>query len=369
MQRRSALSVLLSSLLYWAAAPFVTNCALAQTAEVPGGDERLRSFQPHIAVVLPLQSASFGRHADAVRLGVQTAANLQQDPSLPVIVYATTEDPPHILDTYERAVTAGARAVIGPLTRSGVSALAGSSEIRVPTLALNMPEIEAQLPRGMLYVFGLQIESEARQVALYALRQGGTSAFIVVGDAPLGRRIAQAFSEQWRNLKGEIAEQFVYSTEPAMLAKLHEQLASSGANTIFLSVDSARARFIRPYLGTRQTIYATSLVFTSNADSLEAYDLEGVRFLDMPWLLEPDNSAVIAYLRPEMKTTSLEMERLYALGIDAYRIVHAMLTQPDWNGSLDGVTGTIRLDGQQFVRELVPAQFAGGTVRALSVSR
>ncbi|HZP94023.1 MAG TPA: penicillin-binding protein activator [Burkholderiales bacterium] len=336
---------------------------------MPGNDDRVRLTQPHIAVVLPLQSASFGRHADAVRLGVQAAANLQQDPSLPVIVYATTEDPPHILDTYERALAAGARAVIGPLTRSGVSALAGSSEIRVPTLALNVPELDAQLPRGMLYVFGLQIESEARQVALYALRQGGTSAFIVVGDTPLGRRIAQAFSEEWRNRKGEIAEQFEYSTEPAMLAKLRERLTSSSANTVFLSVDSARARFIRPYLGTRQTIYATSLVFASNADALEAYDLEGVRFMDMPWLLEPDNPAVITYLRPELKTTGLEMERLYALGIDAYRIVHAMLTQPDWNGSLDGVTGTVRLEGQQFVRDLVPAEFAGGTVRAVSVSR
>ncbi|HWQ37124.1 MAG TPA: penicillin-binding protein activator [Burkholderiales bacterium] len=353
---------LLLALLYWASVPFAIQPAAAQ--EEPSRPDGVLLTQPHIAIILPLQSVSFGKHADSVRLGVFAAAGLQQD-ALPVVVYATTEEPARILDAYRRAISTGALAAIGPLTRNGVSSLASSGQVLVPTIALNAPETDIRLP-PQLYVFGLQIESEARQVARYALKQGGKSVFVVMRDAALDRRIAQAFTDEWRRLRGTIAEQFVYTTEVAALAKLRERLATTSADTIFLTVDAARARFARPYLGSRQSIYATSLVFASNADPLELYDLDGVRFLDMPWLLQPDHPAVMSYLRPEIQTRALDQERFYALGIDAYRIARALLDDPGWRGPLDGVTGTIALEaGQHFSRALVPAQFVGGTVRPL----
>jgi outer membrane PBP1 activator LpoA protein len=359
MQIRSGLWLLLVALLYWPVAPLAT----AQTEEQTPSDGAFLT-QPHIAIILPLQSASFGKHADSVRLGVFAASSLQQD-SPPLIVYATTEEPYRIVDAYQRAVSTGAIAVIGPLTRNGVSALAASGELPVPTIALNSPDMDIRMP-PTLYVFGLQIEAEARQLARFAIKQGGKAAFIVMRDSPLDRRIVQSFTEQWKKLKGEIVEQFQYTTDVATLAKLRERLAATRADTIFLSVDSARARFSRPYLGNKQTIYATSLVFASNAEQRELYDLESVRFLDIPWLLQPDHPAVISYLRPEIQSRALDHERFYALGIDAFRIVIALLADPQWRGPLDGVTGAIKLtEGQHFSRELVPAIFAGGTARAL----
>jgi outer membrane PBP1 activator LpoA protein len=339
----------------------------AQEESSRTGDERVFLTEPHAAVILPLQSNAFGRHADSVRLGVFAAAGLQPD-RLPVMVYATTEEPERILEAYERAVSGGASAVIGPLTRNGVSALAASARISVPTIALNVPDTDVRLP-PLMYVFGLQIESEARQVAKYAFEQGGRSVFIVTRDTALDRRIAQAFTEQWRTLKGKVAEQFVYTTEVATPARLRERLLATSADTIFLSLDAPRARFVRPYLGSKQTIYATSLVFTSNAGAMDLYDLEGVRFLDMPWLLQPDHPAVMSYLRTDVQGAALDQERFYALGIDAFRIALALLENPGWRGPLDGVTGTISLDsGQHFSRQLVPAQFAGGAARSLAAA-
>jgi outer membrane PBP1 activator LpoA protein len=360
MQIRSGLSLLLFALLYWAAGPFAT----AQSQEQTPSDGAFLT-QPHIAVILPLQSASFGKFADSVRLGVFAASSLQQD-SPPLIVYATTEEPYRILDAYQRAVSTGAIAVIGPLTRNGVSALASSGELPVPVIALNAPDIDVRLP-PQLYVFGLQIETEARQLARFAIKQGGKAAFIVMRDSALDRRIVQAFSDQWTKLKGEVVEQFQYTTDVGTLAKLRERLAATRADTIFLSVDSARARFSRPYLGSKQAIYATSLVFASNAEKRELYDLEGVRFLDIPWLLQPDHPAVMSYLRPDIQSRALDHERFYALGIDAFRIAVALLADPQWRGPLDGVTGTITLDeGRHFSRELVPATFASGAVKPFS---
>jgi len=348
------------SSLYWALLAFATGFAAAQDTagqiDVP---------ESHIAVILPLQSNSFGRHADSVRLGILNAAGNGRTGSLKVRIYATSEDPQQILAAYQRATSLGARAVIGPLTRNGVTSLAQSGIVSVPTLALNLPEGEISLPRE-LYVYGLQIESEARQMAQFALRPGGTKAFLIVGDTSLGGRIAQAFSEEWIKLGGEITGQFSYTTDSATLARLREQVANSKADIVFMSLDAARARFIRSYLGASTPIYATSMVFTSNADALANFDLEGVRFLDMPWLLQPDHPAVISYTHPDAQRAGLDQERFYALGIDAYRLVQELLRPYETMEPLDGVTGTITLNNaHQFIRTLVPAQFSQGSAKAL----
>ncbi|HYN26761.1 MAG TPA: penicillin-binding protein activator, partial [Burkholderiales bacterium] len=336
MQLRPAFSLLVAALLYWAPIALSTRPAAAQETESAG----TLPTQAHIAVILPLQSASFGKHADSVRLGILAAAGLMRENGPGVTVYATTEDTDQILTAYQRAVSRGARAVIGPLTRNGVTALALSGVVSVPTLALNVPDGDILMPRD-LYAFGLQIESEARQVAQFAFSHGARRAFVVAGETSLDSRIAQSFLVEWSRLKGEVAGKFSYTTEGSALAKLREQLPASKADAVFLTMGATRVRFIRSFLGGSLPIYATSLVFVSNADTLANFDLEGVRFLDMPWLLQPDHPAVMSYLKPDVKNSALDQERFYALGIDAYRIVQELLRPYEPMVSLDGVTGTI----------------------------
>ena len=361
MQLRPAFSLLVAALLYWAPIALSTRPAVAQET----GNAGDLPTQAHIAVILPLQSPSFGKHANSVRLGILAAAGLMKENGPGITVYATTEDSDQILTAYHRAVSRGARAVIGPLTRNGVTALALSGVVSVPTLALNVPDGDILMPRD-LYAFGLQIESEARQVAQYAFSQGARRAFVVAGETSLDGRIAQAFLGEWSRLKGEIAGKFSYTTEASALAKLREQLPASRADAVFLTMGATRVRFIRSFLGGSLPIYATSLVFVSNADTLANFDLEGVRFLDMPWLLQPDHPAVMSYLKPDAKSSALDQERFYALGIDAYRIVQELLRPYEPMVSLDGVTGTITpADTQQFTRSLVPAHFSQGRAKPL----
>ena len=90
---------------------------------------------PHIALLLPLKSALFVHAAEAVQAGFLTAAS--NSPSLPVRIYGFADESKDVTALYQAAVASGARAVVGPLTRNGVAALAASSNINVPTLALN----------------------------------------------------------------------------------------------------------------------------------------------------------------------------------------------------------------------------------------
>ena len=48
-------------------------------------------------------------------------------------------------------------------------------------------------------------------------------------------------------------------------------------------------------------------------------ELEGVRLLEMPMILQPNYAAALGYSAPPAEF-SLEMQRLYALGIDAFRV-------------------------------------------------
>jgi outer membrane PBP1 activator LpoA protein len=316
---------------------------------------------PHLALLLPLDSTAFGRHAEAVRNGFFAAARIQGSAPLPVRVYSTGDDPNQVTEAYLRALSAGARAIVGPLTRSGVTAIAESAMVMVPTLALNVPEGRVD-PLPDLYTLSLQVEAEARQVAQLAWQDGRRTALTVVGDTPFLSRIHQAFVEEFTRLGGTHLAAYPYTTDPEGLARIKlaadAAVESSTADMAFLALDLTRARLSRAYLGTLP-LYATSQVHPGNAGLLAGFDLAGVRFLDMPWVLQPDHPAVMAYPRPDYRD-AVDLERFHALGIDAFRIAQVMLSgNPDV--ALDGVTGRLTLGpDHQFVRGLSIAQFSDG---------
>jgi hypothetical protein len=312
---------------------------------------------PHIALLLPLASTAFSRHAEAVRSGFLAAAKVAGGTALPVRTYAVGDDAKQTVETYIKALGAGARVVVGPLTRNGVTALAESATALVPTLALNVPETRNAAMRD-IYLLNLQVEAEARQVAQLAYQDGYRRAITINGDSPLLKRIHQAFAEEFIRLGGVHAGEYAYSPDQAVLSRMKHAVTSASADMVFLALDVARARLVRPYLGALP-VYATSLVYPANAGPLAGFDLAGVRFLDMPWLLQPDHAAVMAYPRPDYRD-SIELERFYALGIDAFRVVQALLAGKA-DAPLDGVTGKLTLGpDRNFIRGLTAAQFTDG---------
>lgn len=324
---------------------------------------------PHIALLLPTQSPGFGRYADSVRQGVAAAAKVQGKDALPVRVYGMTDEAKDAVANYEFAVAQGARVVIGPMTRPGVNAIVAHGAVTIPTLALNPPDASLPMPPS-LYVLGLQAEPEARQVAAFALDEGRRAALVVTADSPLAKRIQGAFTEAFTAQGGRIAAVVKLPADAKALGKLRSTYASSGADMIFLACDAQRARFLRAFAERSTPFYGTSQLNATRGDAMANSDLEGVRFLDMPWMVQPDHPAVMIYPRPAASASN-EQERFYALGIDAYRVSQTLLdTAPPSARSLDGVTGRLDLSaGQTFERSLTPAEFGPDQPKVLALPR
>ncbi|HLP98198.1 MAG TPA: penicillin-binding protein activator [Sideroxyarcus sp.] len=300
---------------------------------------------PHIALLLPLKSPTFGKAADAVQQGFLAAAGKESN-GLPVRVYPCADESTEVAALYQKALLAGAIAVAGPLTRNGVAALAAANtELMTPTLALNTLENQRT---DQLYFFGLPAETEARQSAQRATAAGLLSAVIVSTNSPLSKRLAQAFSDEWQRAGGIVQAEIIYNGDPTQL----KELPQDPGNAVFIAAEVEKARRLRPYINTAIPVYATSQVFSGNGNTLINYDLADVRFIDMPWMLQPDHPAVMVYPRPAAALAP-DLERLYALGIDAYRLLQVLFEHNSANTlPLDGVTGKITLvAGHQFQRE------------------
>jgi len=328
---------------------YVTGPAHATPEEPPASE----TPAPHIALLLPLKSAVFGHAAEAVQQGFLAAANDLPN-ALPVRVYGCFDESRDIVALYQHAVASGARAVVGPLTRHGVATLAAYPEISLPTLALNVAEAQSA---DKLYFFGLSAEMEARQIARLAAATGLHNATVINNGTPLSKRLALAFAEEWKTLGGSLATEILFNDDPAPLA----DLPVGDGNMIFLASNAEKARLIRPYLNPALPVYGTSQLFNGNADKLTNFDLNDIRFVDMPWMLQPDHPAVMIYPRAKLPLEP-DMERLYALGIDAFRLLQAMLNDSYDSGfPLDGVTGRIDLsNNRQFQRTAIPALFKQG---------
>jgi hypothetical protein len=131
---------------------------------------------------------------------------------------------------------------------------------------------------------------------------------------------------------------------------------------------------LRAILGDAMPLYGTSqlnpIVAQDRKDGDRIEELNGAKLLDIPWQVQPDHPAVMTYPRPVAdadQKRSADMERLYALGIDAFRIARELAGH---HGSfqLDGVTGILKVrydNGHpQFDRTELPAEYRDGVVVA-----
>lgn len=336
----------------------------------------------HIALLLPLKDARFAELAQAVRDGFMAAASLNPQ-GLPVRVYSDFDENRNVVEAYRKAISAGALAVVGPLTRNGVSALAAEQLIPVPTLTLNTVDAH---PADSLYFFGLPADDEARTVATLAAMKHFHKCVVITDGSALSQRLQLAFEESWIKLGLTVAREIEFKGDTSEFKRgftIHNpayaripkdskdpkdaaipEMLLAPDTMVFLATDGKTARMIRPYLPGRMPIYATSQVFSSNDDTLTNYDLNGIRFVDMPWLLQADHPAVIAFPHASQALPAVQ-ERLYALGIDSYRLIQLMMSHQLTTGlPLNGVVGQIELNGHTLQRTAVSGVFSQG--RAIS---
>jgi hypothetical protein len=312
-----------------------------------------------IALILPTRAPAFARAADATRAGFVAARNAAKG-GIPFKLIETDGSPERARAAYREAA-AQALVVVGPLTRSEVGALIGEP-IPVPTLVLNLPEPAAGaaavvLPRQMR-ALALNIEHEAQSAAQAAWSPDTQVAVVVATNSVLQKRAAAAFADAWIRLGGQVGEPLEFS---GSLARVRQGVERAKADVVFLASDAANARLLRPYLGRNTLVIATSQVYSGppKSEAQKFHDMNGIRFIDMPWLHQPDRAA-LGFALPEAPL-SPDLERLYALGIDAYRVADE-LVQGHANFELDGVTGKLRGQAGSLEREPIQAEFRDGEV-------
>jgi outer membrane PBP1 activator LpoA protein len=331
-----------------------------------------------VVLLLPSQSTPFARAAEVVRQGffaAQTAASQ----SMTVRVIEIDDDPKQLLRALATARERGADVIAGPLTRPQVNATI-KANVTLPTVTLSQPETDALAPPSLL-AFGLSIEQEARAMVqavvgtLAPLRPGmqtrPTPRFVLlIGEGPLSRRAGAAFRDALREA-GERVTTFDVEMKYEALQALGDRVFRAEPEGVFLALDAREAAIVRPRLPHDIALFGTSQVNLGGGEStLLSNDLEGVYFVDAPWLLEADHPAVMVHARPE-QPLSAELNRLYALGIDAYRLA------AEWRSGrspfeLDGVTGTLQVDRAASARvERWPAfgVFRNGRIERVVVPR
>jgi hypothetical protein len=245
------------------------------------------------------------------------------------------------------------------MTRDGAALLATSGCSRAPTLALNEPPPGTPLPANV-FSFSLSLEHEARQVALLAVAEGRHIAVVIHSPSPLSRRVQEAFEREWTRAAGEVRGRLMFSGGAEDAPVVRDRLAGVNADMVFMALDPPEARSVRPYISGMLPVYATSMSINPRAEAIVNVDLQGVRYVEMPWFIQPDHAAVMIY-PPAKPGISVEHERLYAFGIDAFRI-GMILLKGDRNAPIDGVTGRITLENRNFSRTMTPAEIDGGRV-------
>lgn len=361
--------------MLWACLAFASLSAHAQTAtnvpeKAPGVPADALAA---LALVLPGPETPFARAAEAVREGFLAAHAIARLP-LAIQVIEIDESAAQAIGAVQAARERGVRIVVGPLTRGAVNSVVERGDAGVPILLLNVPDAPTAVAASQL-AFGLTIEDEATMLVRASLREvdaGVTPAtsrrhVVVSGDSALARRTAAAYLAALRATTDPVIT-LDYAQHGA--AGVAREIAKNPVTSIFLALDVGDAVQVRTRLPIDAPLFATSQVNAATGTAIVANDLEGVRFLDMPWLIESERPSVKRYRRAAANYNP-EMQRLYALGIDAYRIASEWLAGRT-RFEIDGVTGWLRVDRERGPRvERTPgfAVFREGRVERSDVLR
>jgi outer membrane PBP1 activator LpoA protein len=359
--------------------------------ELLATSEEILRAPDHVAVLLPLTGA-LAAPAQAVLDGF-LAAYYAADTRPQLRVYDIGDAGRDVFSAYREAVDAGASAVVGPLAKESLIALANGAQLSVPLLALNaLPD--NQLPPQGLFQFALAPEDEAAAAARYALARGQNTAVVLVPRGDWGARVAQAFTRAFEAAGGQVLETALYDADTTDFSdpiqsmlnldaseRRFRQLRSNlrrdikfepyrrrDADLVFIGATPREARLIRPQLRFFHAIdlpvLATSHAYSGTPSSADQ-DLSGVEFVDMPWLLRSNADAELSRQTLEQaQPSAARFPRLYAFGIDAFRLLpylHALRQAP--GQTIDGVSGALSVDADGRVhRRLLVAQFVGGRV-------
>lgn len=326
--------------------PALPELARAYTASLSGG----YSAGDAVTVMLP-RGGRFADAANAVRDGIQAASRADTSGGRPTIDQADSTNAGSVAALHRRAVASGADYVIGPLQKPAVDTLAAEPSLAVPTLALN-EGTRAGKPPANLFQYSLSPDNEATEVASKAAALGYKRALVLYPEGDWGSRLTSAFSGQWRKLGGTVVGQSAYNPGYSSYEKsVSDLLARGQADFVFLVATDDLASKIYPQVKLASSgslpVISTSHVYSGSFDPARDQALVGLYFVDIPWMLGVGGDGPLS--RRGLSGTSAYLSgplaRLYAMGIDAYRLAPRVSELASRPGAFyPGQTGGLWID-------------------------
>jgi outer membrane PBP1 activator LpoA protein len=345
-----------------------------------------------IALLLP-ESGPLENVAHALRDGFLAAQyQAQQNGENPPAIQLYDSNRLASLDAfYSQAQKDGIQMVVGPLEKPMVKQLAERQSLPLPTLALNYSDAGQAGPE-QLFQFGLSPEDEAREVARRAWADGHRRAVALVPQGEWGQRVTEAFRQSWQSRGGtliavehidqpvrlaqQIADLFQLRQSEARAKRVQSALGVAVAaqparrqdvDFIFLAATPQQAQQIKPTLAFQYAgdvpVYATSNLYSGVANNTQFLDLDGIRFCETPWLLDPQNPLRQSVVS-QWNQADGSLGRLYAMGADAYTLIsHLTQLQAFPENNLDGLSGSLSLNASRRIERQLPwAEFRNGEV-------
>lgn len=354
-----------------------------------------------IAILLP-ESGPYAQVAEAIKQGIlaahytgkartklhfiNTQAGIKNNISLVKVAY-------------EKALKLNASIVIGPLDKTTIEILAESANLPIPVIALNHLPYSQQVDN--LYQFGLAPEDDAISAAKNAMAKGYKRAVMFSPDAEWGQRAAIAFKKQWLSQGGVLLNQAIYNENEhdyssvitpvfdLSLSKLRYQSLKriltpamkidfeprrrQDIDIIFLIAQPLKARQLVPQFKFHRSgqlpIVATSHAYSGAINKQQDIDLNSLFINDIPWAFPEIAHNDLAYqtIKKQQSPTFGQLIRLYALGVDAYRLttqINQSRLSSDMN--FQGATGLLSIDDKGYInRQLQWATFLKGKIKAL----
>ena len=341
------------------------------TGTMAGAGARAPSDQ--VALALPM-SGSFKNAAGAIRDGF-TFAYRNNSGGLPSpISYDTSNLNAQALAG--RAESDDIGVLVGPLDKDKVAAMA-RQQTAMPVIGLNT--IEETVRRSGFYQFGLDPADEAASAARHAMDRGDRNAIALVPQGEWGDRVLDGFRDALNADGGQLVDYRTYDSATHDHSQAIQAVLGRGnqanADFIFVAGQPTQARLIRSQLKFYKAgdlpMVTTSHAYSGQVDTDSDIDLNGVYFVDMPWLL--GEGGTISRLRQEAEATygrsATDYARLFAMGMDAWVLARNVAKNKlSANQPLEGMTGVLApRDNGHIARYLGWAVFRNGRPQTLSL--
>jgi outer membrane PBP1 activator LpoA protein len=308
---------------------------------------------PGIAVLLP-ESGRMAKAAEAIRNGLlaayyQDSSGSTEPPSLHFYNSADRDVAALLLQARER----GAGFVIGPLDREHIETLAKQGKPPLPVLALNHIELHAD----NIVQFALSPEDELLKVVSWMRSAKIRNPLLLAASDEPSQRQLKIFQSLWLAADNEASLRVLIldpSRKGGITAFIKDLVRGASKHDALFLATPALARQVQPaltYYHSTLPLYSLSSAWDPTADATGKKDLDGLRFCDLPWMLDTD-------LRPEQqelydsgKRPAGGYDRLYAFGADAWTMTR------HWPALLQGDaialrSGVIQLDDSRRLRRI-----------------